>query len=514
MRCKEFRDFVFLIENKRMVRTTRNHLSNEELKKLINEQDESEILDYKENFEDAKAIGEYISALGNSALMLKYPVAYLIWGVQDTTKKIVGTKFNPVNKKASSKNKMPFKTYLEQYLDPRVNLFWEEHNLESKRIVVLIIDIGRVNHPISFMGKRFIRVGTSKKSLSEFPEKERMLWNAFESTKFESKTAIENVSFENLANLLDLSTYSKITGLPLGSVEIINEMLKDNLIRQKDANFDITNLGAYTLAKNMEDFSTLRKRTIRITQYAGKQKLDKAVYDKQGKIGIAISFNNVIENIMNHIPYTENYSEGSRKDVPRFPKIAIRELVANALVHQDFTIEGMCPTVEIFSNKIVFSSPGVPLIAPERFLDVQPISRNNDLANLIGKFNIVESRGTGIDKAVFALEKNQLPALDIKVPDSRSTVVTVRAKKAFKDMSITERNSSIYWNACLRYVADEQVSNKSLRDSFKLTSRDSSLMSKAIASAVEANLIKVYDPNVGRKFSRYIPYWGTDVLNN
>ena len=67
-----------------MVRTTRNHLSNEELKKLINEQDESEILDYKENFEDAKAIGEYISALGNSALMLKYPVAYLIWGVQDT----------------------------------------------------------------------------------------------------------------------------------------------------------------------------------------------------------------------------------------------------------------------------------------------------------------------------------------------------------------------------------------------------------------------------------------------
>ena len=197
-----------------------------------------------------------------------------------------------------------------------------------------------------------------------------------------------------------------------------------------------------------------------------------------------------------------------------FPKIAIRELVANALVHQDFTKTGMYPSVEIFSNKVVISNPGVPLIDPQRFLDVQPISRNNELANLMEKFNLVESRGTGIDKVVNSLEQNQLPALEIRVPDSRSTVITIRSKKSFKDMTITERNSSIYWNACLRYVGDEQISNKTIRDSFKLTTRDSSMVSKAISNAIDAQLIKVYDPNVGKKFSKYIPFWGRDALNN
>ena len=174
----------------------------------------------------------------------------------------------------------------------------------------------------------------------------------------------------------------------------------------------------------------------------------------------------------------------------------------------------MSPTVEIFSNKLVFTNPGSPLIPTERFLDVPPISRNNDLADLMEKFHIVESRGTGIDKVVNALENNGLPSLDIKVPTSTSTVITIKSAKSFKDMSITERTNSIYWNACLRYVEDKQISNKSLRDTFKLQSRDSSLVSKAVNNAIEAKKIKIYDPNVGRKFSKYIPFWGKNVTDN
>ena len=81
-------------------------------------------------------------------------------------------------------------------------------------------------------------------------------------------------------------------------------------------------------------------------------------------------------------------------------------------------------------------------------------------------------------------------------------------------MSITERTNSIYWNACLKYVEGEQISNKSIRDTFKLSSRDSSLVSKSVYNAVEAKKIKVYDPNAGRKFSKYIPFWGKNVIDN
>lgn len=491
----------------------KNKLTDESLRALILQNDESEILDYKENFEQSKQIGEYVSALGNSALMLHSPVAYLIWGVHDKTKKLVGTKFDP-GMKVSSKNKMPFKTYLEQYLRPHINLYWDEHKINGKRIVALIIDVSRVDQPISFSGKRFIRVGTSKKSLSEFPEKERQIWEAFESNKFELNIAKEDLSYDELSHLINLDVYRDNLGLPDVADLICDSMLNDHLIYKHGSRFDITNLGAYTLALNMNNFPALTRRTIRITQYAGNQKLDEAVYDQQGQLGIIVAFENILKQIMVRMPYRESYIAGTRKDVPMFPEIAIRELVANALVHQDFTLTGMYPSVEIFKNKIVISNPGHPLIEPARFLDSQPISRNDELANLMQKFKLVESRGTGIDKVVNALEINQLPALDISVPDGRSTVITIRSKKPFKDLTVTERNNSIYWNACLKYVADEQISNKSIRDSFGLTSRDSSMVSKAISNAVEANLIKAYDPNLGKKFSKYIPFWGKDVLNN
>lgn len=172
----------------------------------------------------------------------------------------------------------------------------------------------------------------------------------------------------------------------------------------------------------------------------------------------------------------------------------------------------MYPSVEIFDNRIVITNPGIPLIEADRFLDFPPISRNKDLSELMQLFNIVEARGTGIDKVVEALERNELPALDIKV-QGISTSITLRKKKKFTDMTVTERNQSIYWNACLKYVEDEQISNKSLRDRFKLSSRDSSLISKAISNAIQANLIKPYDSNLGKKFMKYIPYWGVDVFN-
>ena len=491
-----------------------NHLSDLELEKIIEEHDESETMEYKSNFDNSEQIGEYISALGNSALMFHQSVAYFIWGVKDKTKEIIGTIFNP-KQKVSKANQMPMKTFLETFLDPRINLFWEEHQIKDKRVVALIIDVSRVTKPISFKGKRYIRVGTSKKALSEFPEKERLIWESFESIKFESKIAKENVSFKEVQNLLDLKSYFELFNPLLSEEELIDRMIKDKLLKRSiDNSFDITNLAAYALAKNMNEFPALKNRTVRITQYQGKQKLDTAIFDVRGKMGIINSFNNIVANIMNRVPYKEDYTDGKRKDIPIFPRIAVRELVANELVHQDFTVEGMGPTIEIFSNRLVFTNPGSPLIPVERFLDVPPISRNNDLANLMEKFHIVESRGTGIDKVVNALENNGLPSLDIKVPTSTATVFTLNSAKSFKDMSITERTNSIYWNACLKYVEGEQISNKSIRDTFKLSSRDSSLVSKSVYNAVEAKKIKVYDPNAGRKFSKYIPFWGKNVIDN
>lgn len=55
--------------------------------------DETEWVEFKCNNKQPQMIGEYISALSNAAALCERPKAYLVWGVDDKTHKIVGTEF-------------------------------------------------------------------------------------------------------------------------------------------------------------------------------------------------------------------------------------------------------------------------------------------------------------------------------------------------------------------------------------------------------------------------------------
>jgi hypothetical protein len=93
-----------------------------------------------------------------------------------------------------------------------------------------------------------------------------------------------------------------------------------------------------------------------------------------------------------------------------FPELAVRELVANALIHQDLFVTGAGPMVEIFDDRIEITNPGEPLVDTQRFVDTPLKSRNEGLASLMRRFRICEERGSGIDKVVQQVELFQLPA--------------------------------------------------------------------------------------------------------
>ena len=82
--------------------------------------------------------------------------------------------------------------------------------------------------------------------------------------------------------------------------------------------------------------------------------------------------------------------------------IFLRELVANALIHQDFFIGGTGPMVEVFADRMEITNPGAPLVEPERFLDTPPRSRNEILASMMRRVGVCEERGSGIDKVVLS----------------------------------------------------------------------------------------------------------------
>jgi predicted HTH transcriptional regulator len=164
--------------------------------------------------------------------------------------------------------------------------------------------------------------------------------------------------------------------------------------------WDITNLGAILFAKRLDAFHPLGRKVVRVIQYRGNGRTE-TLKEQEFNKGYASSFEALISTINGLLPVNEVIGEALRKSTPMFPELAVRELVANALIHQDFFVTGAGPTVELFDDRIEITNPGEPLVDTQRFVDTPPRSRNETLASLMRRFRICEERGSGIDKVVF-----------------------------------------------------------------------------------------------------------------
>jgi len=242
-----------------------------------------------------------------------------------------------------------------------------------------------------------------------------------------------------------------------------------------------------------------------VVVYTGASKLATRL-DQTGTMGYAVGFQRLVAFVMGQLPQNEVIEDALRKEVKLVPEIAVRELVANALIHQDFLIMGASVMVEIYSNRVEISNPGEPVVPVERFIDGYQ-SRNERLADLMRRMGICEEKSSGIDRVVQAAEVYQLPAPDFRV-GHRRTVVTIFGPRDFEEMDREDRIRACYQHCALRWVMSERMTNESLRERFHLPESRRATTSQVIAATMEAGLIKP-DEKVGgsRKYARYLPFW-------
>ena len=188
------------------------------------------------------------------------------------------------------------------------------------------------------------------------------------------------------------------------------------------------------------------------------------------------------------------------------PKGAVRELVANALIHQDFLVTGAGPMVEIFDDRIEITNPGEPLVDTQRFVDNPPRSRNEALASLMRRFGMCEERGIGIDKVVSEIEAYQLPAPLFEAPKGFTHIVLF-APKALASMDKRERVRACYWHACLKRVMQDYLTNASLRERFGIKANNRAIASRYIKEALDADMVKPFDEHAGKKMMKSVPFW-------
>ena len=465
---------------------------------------ETEWAEFKHNQANPQAIGEYISALANAAALNGKAHAYLVWGVEDGSHNLIGTTFEPATEK---KGNEPLESWLLRLLNPKLDFRFDTVEVDGQRLVILEIDRAS-RTPVSFSGTEYIRIGEVKKQLKEAPDRERKLWRIFDHTPFEELVAAERQSADAVLELLDYPSYFDLLELPLPSNRdgILEALEAERLIRRCAAGgWDITHLGAILFARRLGQFRTLRRKAVRVIQYRGNGRFETIREHEEGK-GYAAGFEGVIAFIDGLLPSNEVIGQALRRTVPMFPPLAVRELVANALIHQDFSVTGSGPMVEIFEDRIEITNPGEPLVSPDRFVDTPPTSRNDGIASLMRRFGICEERGSGIDKVVLQVELYQLPAPLFEVPPGFTRTVLF-AHRSLKAMDKADRIRATYQHACLRYVLRDFLTNSSLRDRFGIDEKNRATVSRIIGEARDAGVITPFDPGAGTKAMKYVPWW-------
>lgn len=324
---------------------------------------------------------------------------------------------------------------------------------------------------------------------------------------FEQQIAKEDIAKEIVLKLLNYKTLYRLLDKNIPqSTDVIIERLEDfHLCKQTGNTWSITNLGAILFANNLSDFPNMAGHEVIVRKYVGANNRQQE-FEQHGVYGYAVGFEGLVDYIMRFT--SSEQIDVKREAIPTYPRVAIREFVANALVHQDFGITGMPVTIEIFSNRLSITNAGAPLNDINRLIDLPPQSRNEQLAQMMFTLGICERRGSGIDRAIAAVEQMFLPPVKF-TKSEQHTRVFMYPQKSLKEMTKQEKISACYQHACLKYEDGEKINNQSIRERFELSKNDSSIASRIISDTMEAGLIKPADiETASKKYMTYLPFYG------
>lgn len=482
-----------------------NSISKNEIEKVLEylriRNSECTWIEVKEEQISEDKLGETISAIANSCLLEGKEYGYILIGVKDRVWEVVGT-----SKKLSNfhvKGGQDIELYLKIMLTPEINFyFFDEINIENKKIS--IVKIESASHtPIAYKKETYVRIGSNNKKLKEFPETARKLWIKVSGFNYEDTIIKKDNEVEDILKLLDYEEYYRLLKKRIPEIEIIiNEFIKEKYIVKKNQKYDITALGGLLLANDLNDFSLTRKG-IRVIFYKGVTKTE-ILEQKWGNRGYANGFTNLMKYIRTKILKEEKINNlGFRETYYQYSNLVIRELIANAIIHQDLSILGNQIKIEFYENRIEISNPGTPIIDVWRFYDTNR-TRNLKLASNMNKFGICEELGSGIDKIVEISEIEKRFTPQYIIYDGQYTTVKLFRNREFENMSEDEKLNILYYHCCYSYTLEKYMTNSSLRERFMLnnTNADSKKITRLINKALSYNLIK---QGVNKT---YIPFWG------
>jgi ATP-dependent DNA helicase RecG len=392
----------------------------EELKKLFQQllaSPESETLEFKaaSNDFDSRTLGEYFSALSNEANLKGIRNAWLIFGVHDKTREILGTEYRNSEKSLLSvKQEVAVLTNNNSTFSNIFAFMYPDKNGKEKRVIMFEIPAAPQGMPVSFKEHFYGRNGESITGLSI--QKLETIRN-----QRPNDWSGQIVQGATIKDLDEAAVYSARFEFKKKNPDIASEIeswdTETFLNKAKlTINGSITN-AALILLGTQDSAEKLKPAISQIT-WILKDKDGIEVDYKHFYPPLFLNVNNVLAKIRN---LTYRYMPDDSlfpTEVTQYDNYVIREALHNCIAHQDYSLQERITVVEtpdtlIFSNGGSFLPETVENVikqdAPQRYY------RNSFLCTAMVNLNMIDTIGSGI-KRIFVNQKNRffpLPDYDI-----------------------------------------------------------------------------------------------------
>lgn len=399
----------------------------EKLSQLISLPQECEWVEFKHNNDHPQMIGEYLSAISNSAALESQPFGYIVWGIEDGTHDVVGTTFKPRQKKGQGNEDL--EPWLNKLLSPRIDFRIFEFNTDDGTPVVLFEIQAANTAPVAFSGRRYVRVGSHKKLLGEHPEKERRLWEIVSGPVVDWSAGIcESATLHDLdPNAIQRarSEYAK---------RFEGDTKKAHLAKEVWQWDDVTFLNKIKVAidgrltraalillgkeESTHHVAPAQPRMTWILKDDNNVEQDYRHYDPPFLLAVDDLLENVRNLTVRHLPDGTLFPI----NVSQYDPWVMRETLHNCIAHQDYSKAGRIMVVEqpdslLFTNLGTFYPGSVEEVVVRD--SPQEYSANPLLAQAMVNLNMIDTIGSGI-KRTFRIQRDRnfpMPTYDLSEPE-------------------------------------------------------------------------------------------------
>jgi ATP-dependent DNA helicase RecG len=388
------------------------------LAELVALPQECEWVEFKDSYAETQQIGEYLSALSNSAALHRQPHGYIVWGVENGSHDIIGTSFKPRQTKGAGNE--DFEPWLARLLSPRMEFRIYEFPAGDNKPMVLFQVQAANSSPVAFSGREYIRVGSHKKPLVEFKEKERELWKILSApTEDWSK------------QLCDGATLNDLDPLAIKKAREVFKIKHPKLASEVDGWDDptflnkakiciegvVTNAAIILLGKE-ESTHFISPSVAQMTWVLkSRSNVDKDYrhYGPPFLLAVDQLFANVRNLTIRHLPDGTLFPI----EVSQYDPRVLREILHNCIAHQDYSMKGRINVVEVEDDSILFTNLGqfLPGSVEEVIRRDQPQEeyRNRFLVDAMVNLNMIDTIGSGIRRS-FGIQRERnfpMPTYDL-----------------------------------------------------------------------------------------------------